>query len=72
MNGRIDSLIFTHRSNRDGSWELVCAICLLPVAVAKNETDLSRVQHGHICLVTPSYSWLDLLMGKSIPSENIY
>jgi hypothetical protein len=30
------------------------------------------VQHGHICLVTPSYSWLDLLMGKSIPSENIY
>lgn len=43
----------------------------MPVAVAKDETDLSRLRHGHVCLITPSYSWLDLLMGKSIPKEDL-
>jgi hypothetical protein len=62
---------FNNRGNRDGSWQLVCLRCLMPVAVAKDETDLSQVWHGHVCLITPSYSWLDLLMGKSMPNENL-
>jgi hypothetical protein len=64
-------MIFNHRGNRDGSWELVCVRCMMPVAVVKDETDLSRVRHGHVCLITLSYSWLDLLMGKSMPNENL-
>jgi hypothetical protein len=63
-------MIFNHRGN-DGSWELVCLRCLMPVAVARDETDLSQVRHGHVCLITPSYSWRDLLMGKSMPNENL-
>jgi hypothetical protein len=46
---RTESGAFNHRSNRDGSWELVCIHCVLTVAVARDEAGLGQVHHGHLC-----------------------
>jgi hypothetical protein len=62
---------FYARHNPDGSWDLVCSKCFLPVATAKDESALNRVTHGHVCLRRSSYSWRDLLTEKSAPWDNI-
>ena len=53
--------IFYSRHIPDGSWNLICPKCLLPVATAKDKSALSRVKHGHDCLRTFTYSWRDLI-----------
>jgi hypothetical protein len=69
-SGRTEGL-FYFRHNPNGSWDLICPKCLLPVATAQNESALSQVKHGHVCLRTSNYSWRDLLTGKSAPWESL-
>jgi hypothetical protein len=40
---------FPHRLNRNGHYDSMCSVCLVTVASARNEADLTRYELGHAC-----------------------
>ena len=40
---------FPHRQNRNGTYDSICPRCFHTVATRKNEADLSKDEHRHIC-----------------------
>jgi len=41
--------IFSHRSNRDGSYDSICTVCLVAIATASAESGLARHERNHAC-----------------------
>jgi len=44
-----EKLLFTHRSNPDGTIDSICRSCFITVARAFWEADLERDEHCHVC-----------------------
>jgi len=40
---------FPHRFNRDGTVSSICSECLVTIAAAKDEHELARREHAHVC-----------------------
>jgi hypothetical protein len=40
---------FPHRRNRDGSFDSICPRCFHTVATRKEESELAKDEHRHIC-----------------------
>jgi len=45
---------FPRRFNADGSFDSICTLCRLPVAMGRSEADLSQYEQNHKC--SPSIS----------------
>ena len=41
--------LFSHRRNKDGSFESICRICFSTVARSKQEAELAEQDSTHIC-----------------------
>jgi len=44
-----ESSRFPHRLNRDGSFDSICAVCLVTVASVREEVELVRHEQDHAC-----------------------
>ncbi len=42
-------ITFSHRHNKNGSWDSICLQCYQTAASAENELDLRPVEQGHDC-----------------------
>jgi hypothetical protein len=41
--------LFPHRSNNDGSYDSICATCLLTIATVYAESELASHERNHSC-----------------------
>jgi hypothetical protein len=41
--------IFTHKRNLDDSFDSICNLCFERVAANSRDTDLTRLEGGHVC-----------------------
>jgi hypothetical protein len=45
----MDSPIYPHRRNRDGSFDSICPVCFATVAHSKTDAELVEIDKAHIC-----------------------
>jgi hypothetical protein len=45
----LNSVLFPHRTNEDGSYDSICRICHLTVGSASIERELARSEREHAC-----------------------
>ena len=48
---------FSHRSNKDGTIDSICARCYLTVGTARNESELPKIEHSHTCNPDWLFRW---------------
>jgi hypothetical protein len=40
---------YAHRPNKDGSYDSICSACFATVATVRDEGELARHEHVHVC-----------------------
>ena len=48
---------FSHRRNKDGTIDSICARCYLTVGTAWNESELPKIEHSHTCNPDWLFRW---------------
>ena len=48
---------FSHRTNKDGTIDSICARCYLTVGTAWNESELPKIEHSHTCNPDWLFRW---------------
>ena len=48
MAYRMD-VLYPHRRNRDGSFDIICLTCLATVAAGKSEPEFVELEKVHVC-----------------------